>query len=158
MKRQIQRRETADDSYETAEIAGEDVEAAQKTTGDSSQDDLRKQHIKTTALVAGIVVLLILLLLLPMRKNRRLRRGTRVKEKRTGKKDRKLLWGTIIISMILSLMVFYVLYNANNKYMTERRKGHTRNSLRRRFLRQPSGLLSFQGMGILSGCAAYPRG
>lgn len=45
--------ETADDSYETAEIAGEDVEAAQKTTGDSSQDDLRKQHIKTTALVCG---------------------------------------------------------------------------------------------------------
>ncbi len=38
-----------------------------------------------------------------------------MKEKRTGKKDRKLLWGTIIISMILSLMVFYVLYNANNK-------------------------------------------
>ena len=69
--------ETADDSYETAEIAGEDVEAAQKTTGDSSQDDLRKQHIKTTALVAGIVVLLILLLLLPMRKNRRLRKGDR---------------------------------------------------------------------------------
>lgn len=46
--------ETADDSYETAEIAGEDVEAAQETTGDSSQDDLRKQHIKTTALVAGM--------------------------------------------------------------------------------------------------------
>ena len=62
---------------EKAEIAGEDVEAAQETTGDSSQDDLRKQHIKTTALVAGIVVLLILLLLLPMRKNRRLRKGDR---------------------------------------------------------------------------------
>lgn len=45
-----------------------------------------------------------------------------MKEKRTGKKDRKLLWGTIIISMILSLMVFYVLYNANNKYMTREEK------------------------------------
>ncbi len=69
--------ETADDSYETDEISGEDVEAVQDTTGDSSQDDLRKQHIKTTACVAVIVVLLILLLFLPMRKSRRLRKGDR---------------------------------------------------------------------------------
>lgn len=45
-----------------------------------------------------------------------------MKENRTGKKDRKLLWGTIIISMILSLMFFYILYCADNKYTTREEK------------------------------------
>ena len=41
-----------------------------------------------------------------------------MKENKANKKGRKLLWGTVIITMILSFMFFYVLYCSNNKYMT----------------------------------------
>lgn len=45
-----------------------------------------------------------------------------MKENTTGKKSRKLLCGTVIITMIFSLMAFYVLYCSNNKYMTREEK------------------------------------
>ena len=45
-----------------------------------------------------------------------------MKENKANKKGRKLLWGTVIITMILSFMFFYVLYCSNNKYMTREEK------------------------------------
>ena len=49
-------------------------------------------------------------------------RGNGVKAKRENKKSRKLLWGIVLISMILSLGFFYILYCSNNKYMTREDK------------------------------------
>lgn len=43
-------------------------------------------------------------------------------EKQEKKKDRKWLWGTVLIAIILSLTYFYVLYCANNKYRTTEEK------------------------------------
>lgn len=45
-----------------------------------------------------------------------------MKKDKAGKKSRKLLWGIVIVTTLLSLMVFYVLYCSNNKYMTREEK------------------------------------
>nr|WP_295277102.1 GHKL domain-containing protein [uncultured Blautia sp.] len=45
-----------------------------------------------------------------------------MKENNADKKNRKILWGTVLITMLLSLMFFNVLYYSNNKYMTKEEK------------------------------------
>lgn len=45
-----------------------------------------------------------------------------MKENRANKKSRKLLWGTVLITMLLSFMFFYILYCSNNKYTTREEK------------------------------------
>ena len=49
-------------------------------------------------------------------------RGNGVKANKENKKSRKLFWGIALISMILSLVFFYILYCSNNKYMTREEK------------------------------------
>lgn len=45
-----------------------------------------------------------------------------MKENNANKKNRKAIWGIIAISLVLSLMFFYVLYCSDNKYMTKEEK------------------------------------
>ena len=45
-----------------------------------------------------------------------------MKENKANKKGRKLLWGTVAITIVLSFMFFYVLYCSNNKYTTGEEK------------------------------------
>ena len=45
-----------------------------------------------------------------------------MKENKANKKNRKLLWGTAVTALTLSLMFFYVLYCSNNKYTTKEEK------------------------------------